>query len=132
MIAASDPNATGNSLRADLINGGAASSDPYVKKYVMAKQSLKKSMGDVPAEIEITMPADGANVDGFTNNEFRVQATDWEDDTFFFYWSSDKDGFLGIGPVNYFPNLSIGQHVITALTQDSGDHWKVEFDVRSG
>ncbi len=76
--------------------------------------------GDDTPEVEITMPADGAEFDTSTSIMFAGTATDTEDGDLSssLAWSSNVDGSIGSG--DFSSTLSAGLHTIVASVTDSG------------
>jgi hypothetical protein len=79
----------------------------------------------VPAkspQITVSTPAEGETFMGGLPIIARVTGFDWEDGALTdegISWSSDKDGDLGTGMWVMVPNLSVGEHVLTATATDS-------------
>ncbi len=120
MVMAADPNLDGNEALAHLLDRAGESDDVFVDRVVKAQEAVRAALGDAPPEIEITQPGNGDTVDSFLLSGFRAVAMDREDKSgLAIEWSSNRDGFLGIGGAAFFPNLTPGTHTITATVTDS-------------
>src|SRR5205814_6054995 len=70
--------------------------------------------------LRITSPSDGASIAAGTQITFAAQALDDFDGDIssLVHWTSDRDGDLGVGPLQMRLKAE-GQHVITATVSDS-------------
>ncbi len=88
------------------------------ERVINAGWAVHRAIGDLPPEIEIVSPVNGAVIDGF-NAQLRAEATDFEDDNLTVEWSTLAGGAFGTGFVITAPDLTPGLHVIIASVTDS-------------
>lgn len=120
MVMAANPALDGNEALALLLDRAGESDDVFVDRVVRAQEAVRAALGDAPPDIEITQPGNGDSVDSFLLSGFQAEASDREDKTgLAIEWRSNRDGFLGTGAANFFPNLTPGTHTITATVTDS-------------
>ena len=118
MMLAADPTLSPGDVLFDL-QATAHDSGHYKvgKRAILASEAVRRAIGDLPPQIQIVAPADGASLSLF-DAEFRAEPSDLEGSLLTVTWQSDRQGVLGTGLVAQFPNLLPGTHVITASTTD--------------
>jgi hypothetical protein len=90
--------------------------------YAVAQSTATFQVPTKSPQITVSTPAEGETFTGGLPIIARVTGFDWEDGALTdeaVSWSSDKDGDLGTGLWVMIPNLSVGEHVLTATATDS-------------
>jgi serine protease len=106
-----------------LLETAHTSDDPSVARYVDALEAVKRTVGNLPPEVAIVTPKDGAVVQYGKANpvRFSANATDPEDgaNCCTLMWSASKVGAIGSGKMIDYAFLEPGDYTVTVTAKDS-------------